>query len=115
MYVARLKKAQDFRDEMIKLFKPFVVEQFPQFRDSEGDLHMAASFELDTILFNIDSVMRVIQKSLESMRDHGDIRKENLLPFVWEVIRYYSAAPCIPYCSGIVLKLLVCSQVSSCS
>ena len=102
--MARLKEAQDFRNERIKLFKPFLVDQFPQFRNSEENLHLAASFWMDIVLFNIGSVMRVILKGLESMRDHGEVSEENLLPFVWEVIRYYSGMPSIPYCSGIVLK-----------
>ena len=98
----RLKEAQDFRRETLKLFKPFILNQFPQLGDSEEDLHLATSTWMDTILFNIGSATRVTLKAFESMQDNDNISEENLLPFVWEVVRYYSSVPSVHYSSGIV-------------
>ena len=99
----RLKEAQDFRRGTMSLFKPFILHQFPQLEGSEENLHLAASTWMDTILFNIGTATRVILKAFESFRDNDDVSEENLLTFVWEVIRFYGSAPSVHYSSGIAL------------
>ena len=102
----RLKEAQDFRREMLELFKPFILSQFPLLGGSEEDLHLVSSSWMDAMLFNIRGPTRVIARAFGSMKDNDNVSEENLLPLVWEVIRYYNPVPGVPYSSGTVVELI---------